>query len=314
MKASRFKGNLMLVLTALIWGTAFVAQSVGMDFVGPYTFLFARNIIAGVFLIPCIFFLNKIGAKNNNKKIRNSSIRDENGNKKSLIIGGVICGIVLFVASALQQIGIVYTTVGKAGFITALYIIIVPILGIFFKNKVQGQVWISVVIAIIGLYLLCINENLSINKGDFLIFLCSIIFSIHILVIDHFSPIVDGVKMSCIQFFVCGILSFIPMVLFENPQIINILNAYSPILYAGIMSSGVAYTLQIVGQKYTSPVLASLILSLESVFAALSGWVILKEVFSGKEIIGCILVFSAIIIAQLPIGKKIEGRDVSEVL
>lgn len=314
MKASRFKGNLMLVLTALIWGTAFVAQSVGMDFVGPYTFLFARNIIAGVFLIPCIFFLNKIGAKNNNKKIRNSSIRDENGNKKSLIIGGVICGIVLFVASALQQIGIVYTTVGKAGFITALYIIIVPILGIFFKNKVQGQVWISVVIAIIGLYLLCINENLSVNKGDFLIFLCSIIFSIHILVIDHFSPIVDGVKMSCIQFFVCGILSFIPMVLFENPQIINILNAYSPILYAGIMSSGVAYTLQIVGQKYTSPVLASLILSLESVFAALSGWVILKEVFSGKEIIGCILVFSAIIIAQLPIGKKIEGRDVSEVL
>lgn len=134
-----------------------------------------------------------------------------------------------------------------------------PILGIFFKKKVQGQVWISVVIAIIGLYLLCINENLSINKGDFLIFLCSIIFSIHILVIDHFSPIVDGVKMSCIQFFVCGILSFIPMVLFENPQIINILNAYSPILYAGIMSSGVAYTLQIVGQKYTSPVLASLI-------------------------------------------------------
>ena len=285
-----------------------------MDFVGPYTFLFARNIIAGVFLIPCIFFLNKIGAKNNNKKIRNSSIRDEKGNKKSLIIGGVLCGIVLFVASALQQIGIVYTTVGKAGFITALYIIIVPILGIFFKKKVQGQVWISVVIAIIGLYLLCINENLSINKGDFLIFLCSIIFSIHILVIDHFSPIVDGVKMSCIQFFVCGILSFIPMVLFENPQIINILNAYSPILYAGIMSSGVAYTLQIVGQKYTSPVLASLILSLESVFAALSGWVILKEVFSGKEIIGCILVFSAIIIAQLPIGKKIEGRDVSEVL
>ncbi len=314
MKASRFKGNLMLVLTALIWGTAFVAQSVGMDFVGPYTFLFARNIIAGVFLIPCIFFLNKIGAKNNNKKIRNSSIRDEKGNKKSLIIGGVLCGIVLFVASALQQIGIVYTTVGKAGFITALYIIIVPILGIFFKKKVQGQVWISVVIAIIGLYLLCINENLSINKGDFLIFLCSIIFSIHILVIDHFSPIVDGVKMSCIQFFVCGILSFIPMVLFENPQIINILNAYSPILYAGIMSSGVAYTLQIVGQKYTSPVLASLILSLESVFAALSGWVILKEVFSGKEIIGCILVFSAIIIAQLPTGKKIEGRDVSEVL
>lgn len=314
MKASRFKGNLMLVLTALIWGTAFVAQSVGMDFVGPYTFLFARNIIAGVFLIPCIFFLNKIGAKNNNKKIRNSSIRDEKGNKKSLIIGGVLCGIVLFVASALQQIGIVYTTVGKAGFITALYIIIVPILGIFFKKKVQGQVWISVVIAIIGLYLLCINENLSINKGDFLIFLCSIIFSIHILVIDHFSPIVDGVKMSCIQFFVCGILSFIPMVLFENPQIINILNAYSPILYAGIMSSGVAYTLQIVGQKYTSPVLASLILSLESVFAALSGWVILKEVFSGKEIIGCILVFSAIIIAQLPIGKKIEDRDVSEVL
>ena len=292
MKESKLKGNSMLILTALIWGTAFVAQSVGMDFVGPFTFLATRNIIGGIVLIPCIFLLNNIGSKDKKEEKRE--------NKKDLLIGGVLCGIVLCVASALQQIGIMYTSVGKAGFITALYIVIVPILGLFLKKKVHSNVWLSVVISMVGLYLLCVKENLSINKGDFFVFLSSFAFSIHILVIDHFSPIVDGVKMSCIQFFVCGIIAFIPAVIFENPELKNILAAYTPILYSGIMSCGVAYTIQIIGQKYTDPVLASLILSLESVFAALSGWIILKEVFTSKELIGCILVFSAIIIAQLP--------------
>lgn len=303
MKKSKLKGNLMLILTAFIWGTAFVAQSVGMDFVGPYTFLATRSLIGGVVLIPCIFLLNKINSKNN--KIKNKE------NKKDLVIGGLLCGIVLCIASALQQIGIMYTSVGKAGFITALYIVIVPILGIFLKKKVQYNVWLSVIISMIGLYLLCVKGNLSIDKGDFLIFLSAFVFSIHILVIDHFSPIVDGVKMSCIQFLVCGIISFILAVIFENPELKNIFAAYIPILYAGIMSCGVAYTLQIIGQKYTDPVLASLILSLESVFAALSGWIILKEIFSGKELIGCILVFLAIIIAQLPSESGFINNEMS---
>lgn len=292
MNNKNIKGNVILMITALIWGSAFVAQSVGMEHVGPFTFITARYIIGGIFLIPCMIFLNKIN-KSNVKKY-------EKSDRKNVIVGGILCGIALFVASSFQQIGIEYTTVGKSGFITALYIIIVPILGMFFKKKVQGRVWISVVIALIGLYLLCINESFKISNGDLLILMCAFCFSIHILIIDKYSPIVDGVKMSCIQFFVAGILGVIPMYIFENPNIYNLLQAYSPILYAGVMSSGVAYTLQIIGQKYTSPVMATLIMSLESVFAALSGWIILGEVFSIKEFCGCVLVFVAIIFAQLP--------------
>ena len=291
-KVSKIKGNIILMLTAFIWGTAFVAQSVGMDYVGPFTFITSRYIIGGIFLIPCIFLLDKIN-KNSNKNKNNI-------NKKTLYIGGCLCGIVLFIASSFQQIGIQYTTVGKSGFITALYIIIVPVLGLLFKKKVQKRVWFSVVIALIGLYSLCIKENFEISRGDFLILMCAVCFSIHILVIDKFSPLVDGVRMSCIQFFVAGILGIITMFIFENPELANLIQAYSPILYAGVMSSGVAYTLQIIGQKYTSPVMATLIMSLESVFAALSGWLILGEILSVKELIGCVLVFAGIIIAQLP--------------
>lgn len=291
-KVSKIKGNIILMLTAFIWGTAFVAQSVGMEYVGPFTFITTRYIIGGIFLIPCIYLLDGF----NKKKVQETNINQ----RKNLIIGGTLCGVALFIASSFQQIGMQYTTVGKSGFITALYIIIVPMLGIVFKKKVQGRVWISVVISIIGLYLLCINENFYISRGDLLTLMCAFCFSIHILVIDKFSPIVDGVKMSCIQFFVAGILGVIPMCIFENPNISNLLQAYSSILYAGVMSSGVAYTLQIIGQKYTSPVMATLIMSLESVFAALSGWMILGEVFSIKEFCGCALVFIAIIFAQLP--------------
>ena len=288
------KGNIMLVFTALIWGTAFVAQSVGMDYVGPYTFLFARSIIGGIFLIPCMFFLRTF---NKNDKIEKKMNKDE---RKTLIKGGILCGIMLFVASSFQQCGIQYTTVGKAGFITALYIIIVPILGIFLKKKAGIKIWIAVLISVAGLYLLCINESFSINKGDFLIFICALFFAMHILVIDYFSPKVDGVKMSCIQFFVCGIISAVFMFIYEKPEIGTIINAYVPVLYAGVMSSGIGYTLQIIAQKDTEPVIASLLMSLESVFAVLGGWVILHQVLSTKELIGCLLVFVAIIIAQIP--------------
>lgn len=292
MNKRNIKGNSILMITAFIWGTAFVAQSVGMDYVGPFTFIASRYILGGMFLIPCIFILNKADKKSlNNKK---------DSDRKTLFIAGALCGAALFVASSFQQIGIQYTSVGKSGFITSLYIIIVPLLGLLFKHKVSVKVWISVVISLAGLYLLCINESFSISRGDFFILVCAFVFSIHILIIDKYSNLVNGVKMSCIQFFTAGILGSIPMFIFEKPQISNILTASTPILYAGIMSSGIAYTLQIIGQKYTSPVMATLIMSLESVFAALSGWIILGEVFSIKEFCGCVLVFVAIIFAQLP--------------
>lgn len=298
MKKMSMKSAVLLSLTALIWGTAFVAQSAGMDYIGPFTFSCIRNVLGGTFLIPCIWFLDKF-EKGNHPTEEAKKTREE---KKMLVLGGVSCGIALFVASNLQQFGIQYTTAGKAGFITALYIVLVPILGMIFKKKVSARIWVSVVLATIGLYFLCMTGGFQISKGDFYIFLCALGFAIHIMVIDFFSDKTDGVKMSCIQFWICGILSAIPMFLFEAPKGTAIMAAAVPILYAGIMSSGVAYTLQIVGQKDADPTLASLILSLESVFAVLAGWLILRERLSMRELFGCGLMFAAIILSQLP-GK-----------
>lgn len=210
----------------------------------------------------------------------------------------------LCVASNLQQIGIQYTTVGKAGFITALYIVLVPIFGIFLKKKAGVRIWISVAISVAGLYLLCITDKLVLAKGDILVLLCAVVFTIHILVIDYFSPKADGVRIACTQFFITGVLSAIPMFLFETPRLSDIFAAAAPVLYAGVLSSGVAYTLQIVAQKDADPTVASLILSLESVFSVLGGWVILGQKLSIREIAGCILMFSAIILAQLPGNKE----------
>ena len=287
-----------LLLTAFIWGVAFVAQSVGMDYIGPFTFNCVRSLIGGMVLIPLILFLRRKEQKTVNEEIRNY--------RKNTIAGGICCGFFLAVASSFQQFGIMYTTVGKAGFITALYIVIVPILGIFMKKKVAPIVWVSSVIAIIGFYMLSISGQVSINKGDILVLICAVLFSLHILVIDHFSPRGDSVAISCIQFFTSGIICGIGMLLFENPQISDIIEAYVPILYAGIMSCGVAYTLQIVGQKNMDPTVASLILSLESVFSALAGWLILGQSLSVKELIGCGLVFAAVLLAQLP-QKSVIG-------
>ena len=215
-------------------------------------------------------------------------------------------------ASSFQQIGIGYTTVGKAGFITALYIIIVPILGIFLKKKVPLAVWLSVFIAAVGMYLLCITEKFTIGMGDLLMLACAFCFSAHILVIDHFSPHVDGVRMSCIQFFTCSLLSAVAMFLFEKPNLPDILSAWLPILYAGVLSSGVGYTLQIIAQKNTNPTVASLLMSLESVFAVLAGWVLLGQKLSLRELLGCVLVFAAILLAQLAPnlfqGKKAKAE------
>lgn len=292
------RSSLMLALTALIWGVAFVAQSEGMNYVGGFTFNGCRFLIGGVVLIPCIFLLRKVNGAQRESLSREKQ-REE---RKNGIIGGICCGTLLCLASSLQQFGIAYTTVGKAGFITALYIVIVPVLGIFLKKKVGANIWVSVAIAAAGMYLLCITEGFSIGRGDFLVFLCAIGFSLHILVIDHFSPKADGVVISCIQFFTAGIISCVLMLIFEKPTLSAIFSAWAPVLYAGVMSCGVAYTLQVVAQKHVEPTVASLIMSLESVFSVLAGWVLLNQVLSARELVGCALVFGAIILAQIPAG------------
>ncbi len=304
--------SLLLLLTATIWGVAFVAQSVGMDYVQPFTFNAVRNLIGAAVLVPVIFLLKKINKKNNenftgkasNQKIQSDQPEKSLNTRRDLIVGGVSCGVILFIASSLQQFGIQYTSVGKAGFITAMYIVLVPILGVFLHQRTGLRVWAAVAMAIAGLYLLCMTgDSLALNMGDVLLLLCAVVFSFHILVIDHFTPLVDGVRMSCIQFFTCGVLSFLCMVIFETPQFSQILAAWLPILYAGVMSCGVAYTLQIVGQRGMNPTVASLILSLESVISLLAGWLLLRQSLSGRELLGCVIMFAAIVLVQLP-GKR----------
>ena len=297
---------MLLLLTAAIWGVAFVAQSVGMDYVGPFTFNTVRSLLGGIVLIPCIVLLKRInvGSKDTAGVAEHAS-GDPAGQRKVLLTGGVACGVLLCIASNLQQFGIMYTSVGKSGFITAMYIVLVPVLGIFLKKKAGIKIWCSVAIAVGGLYLLCMTDSgFSIQKGDLLLLLGAVIFSFHILTIDYFSPKVDGVKMSCIQFLTCGILSMVCMFLFEQPQIGAILQAWMPIVYAGVLSCGVAYTLQIVGQKGMNPTVASLILSMESVISVIAGWLILHQKLSGRELLGCVLMFAAIILVQLPERKR----------
>lgn len=291
------KNSLLLLLTATIWGVAFVAQSVGMDYVGGFTFNMARSLIGSAVLLPVIWFMGRNSSKKAEEAQGSSS-------RKDLLWGGMACGILMCLASNFQQFGIKYTTVGKAGFITACYIVLVPILGLFLKKKCSPFIWLAVAMSVAGLYLLCITDGFSIGKGDILVLICAVLFSFHILVIDYYSPKVDGVKLSCIQFLVCGILSGIPALIFEKPEMSAVLTAWQPILYAGVMSCGVAYTLQIIGQKNMNPTVASLILSLESCISVLAGWVILGQQLSAREITGCVIMFAAIILAQLPQKEK----------
>ena len=295
----KLQGNMMLLLTALIWGSSFVAQRAGMEYIGPFTFNGIRSLIGGLVLIPVIFLFSK-------EKNAELTEAEKKAGKKTLLLGGILCGIVLFAASSLQQIGMVYTTAGKAGFIT------VPILGVFIRKKVKPIVWLCVILAVAGLYLLCMTDGLSLGRGDLLVLLCAFAFSIHILVIDYFAPRTDGVALSCIQFFVCGILSLFPMFLAETPVWFAILDCWIPILYAGVLSCGVAYTLQILAQKHTDPTVASLLLSLESVFAAIAGAIILHEQLAPRELAGCVLMFAAIIIAQLPSKTEREAAEDSK--
>lgn len=321
--SKRTKGNLLLLLTSFIWGSAFVAQSSGMDYVGPYTYNMARNVLAFLFLIPVIYVIGKKKGVTDNAGSGTGIDEAASGeaNWKSILlpdrttlVGGIYCGLVMAVASSLQQIGITMTTAGKAGFITALYIILVPLMGVFIGKKIPRIIWFCVVLAMAGFYLLCVKEGFSISKGDILVLFCSVGFSVHIMTIDHFtSKGVDGVKMACIQFAVAAIVMTPVMFLLENPSVSGLLSAWMTIAYAGILSSGVGFTLQIVAQKDTDPTTATLIMSLESVFAAVSGCLFLNEVLLLKEILGCILVFVAVILAQVPLPvKSKEKRTVAE--
>lgn len=282
-------GNLLLLITSIIWGSAFVAQITGMDVLGPFTFSAVRSLIATVFLGFLVIFL-----------------KDEMNTKTNdLIKGGLACGVFIFIASSLQQFGLLFTTAGKASFITTLYILIVPILALLImKNKINLATWVAIILGAIGLYLLAIpsRASFSINKGDFVVFIGAFFWAAHILIIDYFTKKVSPVKLSFIQFLIMTILSAIVAILFEKETatIQNIMLSWKSIAYAGFFSSGIAYTLQMVGQKYTNPVLASLILSLESVFGALSGYLFLNEILTKREFLGCAVVFVAIIIAQIP--------------
>lgn len=289
MKKSAIGSSLLLFLAACIWGVAFVAQSVGMDYMGPYTFNGVRFLIGGTVLLPVVFL--RIQKKKNTPQEVPPALT---------LKGGICCGLAICAASLFQQIGIMDTTVGKAGFITALYIIIVPVFGLFLHKKVAGKVWIAAMVAAVGMYMLCINESFSIGRGDALVFICAVLFSIHILVIDYFSPKTDGVALSCIQFYTAGIICTLAAFFLETPSPEQIFAGMVPILYAGIMSCGVAYTLQIIGQKNLEPTVASLILSMESVVSVLAGWVILGQALSVKELFGCALVFAAVILVQIP--------------
>ena len=293
--SKKMQGNIMLLITAMIWGSAFVAQSKGMEYIGPFTFNVMRNFIGGIVLIPVIALFGR------GKKY---SADEKKAMDKNTLIGGICCGVVLFLASSFQQYGLVHTTAGKAGFITALYIVIVPLLGLFMGKRVPKIIWGCVALAIAGFWLLCIKEGFTVGLGDLMVLICALFYSMHIVTIDHFTPKVNGVKMSCIQFFTAGVISIIPMLLWEVPQLPAIMDAIWTILYAGVLSSGVAYTFQIIAQRHTEPTVATLLMSLESVFAALSGWLILNESLLPKELLGCALVFIAVILAQIPIPVK----------
>lgn len=290
----KWLGSGMLLLTAMIWGVAFVAQSVGMDYVEPFTFNFARYIIGGVVLLPFL----KLGNTDEPKENTEDKTKKKQRLRRS-VIGGIGCGVLLFCASMLQQFGIMYTNVvGKAGFITALYIILVPVLGIFFRKKTKPLLWICVGISVIGLYLLCVSDGYRLELADILLLACALFFAFHIIFIDYISPNTNGVLVSCVQFFVSGLFCMVAMFLFESPSFAGMLKAYIPILYTGVLSCGVAYTFQILGQKYVEPTKASLILCLESVVAVLAGWLLLQQALSIRELLGCIIMFVAIIMAQ----------------
>ncbi len=301
MKSRSLKNPALLLLTALIWGVAFVAQKDGMNYIEPFTYNGVRSIMGGLALLAVLPLLDRL---------RSRSGTFEKGSRRDILVGGAACGVVLFISSMLQQYGIALqdpaTNVGKAGFITACYCAIVPVMGLFIKRKSPLLVWLGVAVAVAGFFFLCLMDGIAAGQGldlgmsDFLLLLCALGFSVHILVIDHFSPLADGVRISCVQFLVCGVLCLPFMFILETPRLEGILAAWLPLTYAGLMSCGVAYTLQVVAQKGVHPAVASLLLSLESVFSVLAGYVLMPgSTLSRWELIGCVLVFAAVVMVEL---------------
>ncbi len=297
----KLKSNILLFSTAIIWGFAFVAQRMGADYVGTFTFIGIRFALGALTLIPVIMIFEH----------KDTVIETHNKKMKTTLFSGVIAGLLLFTASALQQAGIEITqSAGKAGFLTGLYTVIVPVLGIFLKRKTSINIWIGAVLAVCGMFLLCVNEKTGVGFGDLILITCAVFYAIHIHVIDRFGDKIYSIRFSCIQFAVCGVLGMILTGMLENVEPGAIKSAAIPILYAGILSSGVAYTCQIIGQKTSDPTYASIIFSTESVFSAIGGAIILHEVMTGRGYAGCALIFAGIIISQLNFGKN--TREICE--
>ncbi|HWQ78258.1 MAG TPA: DMT family transporter [Anaerovoracaceae bacterium] len=311
MNRKQLKGNLLLLTTSAIWGITFVAQRVGMDYVGPLTFNGVRFLIAALVLLPVVHFLERPsgGTEMAKPAAGQTELTAENlkRQRRTLITAGLACGSVLFTGSTLQQVGLVSTSAGKTAFITALYIVLVPILSVFMKHRPGLKCWIGVALGTVGLYFLCITSSFDIAPGDLIILIGAGFWAAHILVIDYFLPkLSTPIRLSMYQFIFVSVISLIGAVLLEEISLSAIISCAVPILFAGVLSGGIGFTFQILGQRYTNPTVASLILSLESVFGAVFGFLLLREIMSGREIAGCILMFCAIIISQLPDRKKPE--------
>ena len=300
MNKNSFKGSALLIIGSFIWGTTFVAQSMGTNHLDAFSFNCVRNIIGVFALIPVLLW--NVNSQKNDLALGQAL---KNTFTPALFLGGLSCGLALFFASNFQQLGIEHSTVGKSAFITTLYIVLVPLLGLFFKKKLSLQIWCGVILALIGLYLLCMKDEVFVlTTGDIYLLLCAFFFTLQITAVDYFAPKVNCIALSMMQFLVTAIFSGIGMLFTGLPTLGNIVDAIFPLLYAGVLSSGIAYTFQIIGQKHLAPTVASLIMSLESVFATLAGWIVLHEVLSTKELIGCGLVFAAVILTQLPVPKS----------
>jgi drug/metabolite transporter (DMT)-like permease len=292
------KSNILLLITAMLWGFAFVAQRSGMDYVGPFTFNAVRFTLGGISLIPLLLI-------NKRRNFKNEHLLPLSSNK-ILLKGGIIAGVILFFGASFQQGGMVYTTAGKAGFITGLYIILVPILGIMFKQKTSAAIWLGAVIALVGLYLLSVKENLSIGLGDLLVLASAFFWGLHVLVIGRFSPKTDPIQLAFFQFILCAFFSLIASIVIETTTLQNIFDASVPILYAGVVSVGIAYTLQVVAQQEALPSHAAIIMSLEAVFAVIGGWIILDENIPFRGLVGCGLMLTGMIISQ--VGIRFKGK------
>ena len=292
------KNSLLLLLCSFIWGTAFVAQSAGSG-MGAYSFLAGRSWLAVLVLIPTMLMFDAV----NRRRTGTDGRPKTESEKKQLVVAGFVCGTFLFAASAAQQIGItINPSTAKAGFLTAMYVVLVPVFGLFLGRKGSAQLWVSMVIAVLGLYLLCMKNGFTgIESSDWILLSCAVLFSFQIMAVDHFSPRMDGVRLSLAEFLVVSVESTVAAFLFETPTAAEFAANALPILYCGVLSSGVAYTLQILGQRDLNPAIASLIMCLESVFSALGGWMLLHQNLSAREVFGCVLIFAAVVLAQLPL-------------